>query len=103
MEIKVKHPIKKFNIQQQDFLDKVPDEDIERHSLLFSYGNACYLYHNLDIEPTEKDYKEWLDGLDGNFKKDMESKGFEACKGVLSFTQKLGHESKNNPGYNPIY
>lgn len=87
MEIKVKHPLEECNIKQADFLYKTPDKDKEYHSLLFSYGNATYLYHNLDIEATEEDYNEWLDGLDENIRMDMKAKGIEGCKDILSFTR----------------
>ncbi len=54
---------------------------------MFSYGNAVYVYHSLDIEPTLLDYKEWLEGLDQVIRTDMESRGFEKCKTILSFTR----------------
>lgn len=85
--IRVKHPLDKCNTIQESFLENVSEELKEFHSLMFSYGNATYLYHNLPIEPTLQDFNEWLGGLDGNIKKDMEKRGFEACKGVLSFTR----------------
>lgn len=44
-------------------MSSIPEKDKEYHALLLSHGNASYLYHNLDIEPTEQDFKEWLDGL----------------------------------------
>lgn len=88
MEIKVKHPFKENNEKQEKFMKEVPEKDRDYHALLFSYGNASYIYHNLDIEPTEQDYKEWLEGLEeGNFKKDMENKGFDSCRRILSFTR----------------
>ena len=85
--IRVKHPLDKCNIEQESFLENVSEELKEFHSLMFSYGNATYLYHNLPVEPTLQDFNEWLGGLDGNIQKDMEKRGFEACKGVLSFTR----------------
>lgn len=85
--IRVKHPLDKCNTMQESFLENVSEELKEFHSLMFSYGNATYLYHNLPVEPTLQDFNEWLGGLDGNIKKDMEKRGFEACKGVLSFTR----------------
>lgn len=87
MEIKVKHPFKENNDKQEKFMSSIPEKDKEYHALLLSHGNACYLYHKLDIEPTEQDFKEWVDGLGGNFKTDMESKGFDTCKSILSFTR----------------
>lgn len=85
--ITVKHPLEKYNTAQENFISNLADEDKEYHSLLFSYGNASYLYHHLPIEPTLEDYTEWLEGLDENFRKEMQSKGFESCKNILSFTR----------------
>lgn len=85
--IRVKHPLDKCNTMQESFIENVSEELKEFHSLMFSYGNASYLYHNLPVEPTLQDFNEWLGGLDGNIKKDMEKRGFESCKSVLSFTR----------------
>lgn len=85
--IKVKHPLPKYNTAQENFIGNLSEKDKEYNSLMFSYGNASYLYHHLPIEPTFKDFKEWLGGLPKNIAKDMESKGFEECKGILSFTR----------------
>jgi len=85
--ISVKHPLEECNIEQENFISKLPEKDKEYHGVLFSYGNASYLYHNLPIEPTFEDYTEWLEGLQENIRKDMHSKGFEGCKNILSFTR----------------
>lgn len=85
--ITVKHPLEQCNIAQENFISNIADQDKEYHSLLFSYGNASYLYHNLPIEPAFEDYTEWLEGLNEKIRKDMQSKGFEACKNILSFTR----------------
>lgn len=58
--IKVKHPIESPNLKQQEFLKTIPEEKVEYHSMLFSYGNATVLYHSLPIEPTMQDYDEWI-------------------------------------------
>lgn len=67
--INVKHPLEKYNTAQENFINNLADKDKEYHSLLFSYGNASYLYHNLPIEPTFEDYTEWLEGLQENIRK----------------------------------
>jgi len=88
MEIKVKHPIEEYNIKQQDFINQLSNEtDKEYHCLLFSFGNATIYYHKLEIEPTLKDYNEWLEGLDPNIRQDMYNRGFDNCKNILSFTR----------------
>lgn len=85
----MKHPNKEQRENQLKFLAELPEEQREEHARLFRFGNASYVYHQEaeKQEPTEKDYKEWLDGLPDNIKKDMKSKGFKACKSVLSFTR----------------
>ncbi|MGB3655533.1 MAG: hypothetical protein WBA41_30590 [Rivularia sp. (in: cyanobacteria)] len=85
----MKHPNKKQRENQLKFLAELPEEEREEHARLFRFGNASYIYHQQaeKQEPTEKDYKEWLDVLPDNIKRDMKSKGFEACKSVLSFTR----------------
>ena len=86
MQIKVKHPIKEKNRNQEEFLNNLKEEsEKEHHALLFSYGNATYLYHNLSVKATVQDYEEWLQGLNEPIKSDMQNKGFEGCKGILSF------------------
>ena len=85
--IKVKHPLEQKNINQENFIQSISENKREYHELLFSYGNAVYIYHSLDIEPTLQDYEEWLDGLDEVIRLDMENKGFEKCKMILSFTR----------------
>lgn len=85
--IKVKHPLEQKNINQENFIQSISENEREYHELLFSYGNAVYIYYSLDIEPTLQDYEEWLDGLDEVIRLDMENKGFEKCKMILSFTR----------------
>src|SRR5690554_297668 len=88
MQIKVKHPIEEKNRNQEEFLNNLTEEsDKQYHSLIFSYGNAIYLYYNLPYEASEQDYKEWLGGLNDSLREYMESKGFEACTSVLSFSR----------------
>lgn len=85
--IKVKHPIESCNIEQETFINSLSEKEREYHSILFSYGNATFQYHNLPIERTPEDYNDWLEGLDENFRKAMQEKGFETCKSILSFTR----------------
>lgn len=85
--IVVKHPLDEINRNQQHFIDTVSEKDKEYHSLLFSYGNSVYIYHQIEIEPTLIDYEEWLEGLSHEIKIEMQKKGFEECKTILSFTR----------------
>lgn len=97
MQIKVKHPIDEKNRNQEEFIKNLEeDSDKNFHSLLFAFGNATYLYHNLAFEATEADYKEWLEGLSEPIRNDMKNKGFEACKSILSFTRYV--REKNDVG-----
>ena len=64
MQIKVKHPIDEKNRNQEEFIKNLKDESQKKFlSLMFSLGNATYLYHNLPYEAIEQDYVEWLEGL----------------------------------------
>lgn len=94
--IKVKHPDNECNISQNKLLETLPPESRENQALLFSYGNASYKYHALELEPTIQDYNEWIEGLDEPVKKGMQGLGFEKCKGVLSFTRYV--REKNDIG-----
>lgn len=96
--IKVKHPDEDCNQMQEAFLIKCPADERRLHELLFTHGNITYRYHQeaRDFKPTEKDFAEWLEGLPENIRRDMQQKGFEACKGVLSFTRYVNE--KNDVG-----
>lgn len=85
----MKHPNKELQDNQEKFLEQLPKEQREEHARLFRLGNAAYVYHQQaeELEPTETDFIEWIEGLPKNIGKDMENKGFEECKGILSFTR----------------
>lgn len=85
----MEHPNKEQRENQANFLKSIPKEEREEHARLFRFGNASCAYHleAEQLEPTETDFKEWLEGLPENVRKDMEIRGFELCKGVVSFTR----------------
>lgn len=87
--IKVKHPLPSCNESQEAMLEQLPEDQRRFHELLLSYGNATYRYHQeaAEHEPTEQDYREWLEGLPENVARGMAAKGFEECRTVLSFTR----------------
>lgn len=87
--IKVKHPLQDCNEAQEKFIFNCSPELVPYHELLFTVGNITYIYHNQakEFKPTEQDYTEWLAGLPDTIRKGMQAKGFEGCKGVLSFTR----------------
>lgn len=76
-----------MSINQENFIQSIVENEREFNELLFSYGNAVYIYHSLDIEPTMQDFEEYLEGLNEIIRLDMENKGFEKCKMILSFTR----------------
>jgi hypothetical protein len=96
--IKVKHPDEKCNQAQALFIANCPDEQKRYHELVFCNGNATYQYHQHadEFNPTDKDYKEWLQGLPPNVKKDMIERGFEQCRSILSFSRYVNE--KNDVG-----
>ena len=86
----MKHPIQKYNDQQEKLLETLPPDERPKQKLMFSIGNAAYCYHNQviqTIEPTEEDFEDWVSGLPENIGKDMRAKGFEACKAAFPFTR----------------
>ena len=85
----MEHPNKGQRENQAKLLAELPKEIREEHARLLRFGNAAYIYHQQaeEQEPTELDFKEWLGGLPKNIGKDMEKKGFEECKSILSFTR----------------
>lgn len=95
----MEHPNKEQKENQAKFLEQLPEDQREYHAQLFRFGNAAYIYHRLatgETEPTEEDFNEWLVGLPSNIRRDMETKGFELCKGILSFTRYVNE--KNDVG-----
>jgi hypothetical protein len=86
----MKHPDPKIQNNQDEFLKKCPDKDKEFHARLFRIGNAAYIFHreaDTTTKISEEYFHEWLEGLPDNMKKDMQRKGFEACKSILPFTR----------------
>ncbi|HEY1053946.1 MAG TPA: hypothetical protein VGE24_02395 [Emticicia sp.] len=80
--IYIKHPDEDCNKNQESFLSNFQGEEQKGHALLFNYGNAAYLYHRID--PTEEDYKMWLEGLPENVRDDFQKKGYEQSRSSLA-------------------
>ncbi|WP_181308791.1 hypothetical protein [Rufibacter sp. XAAS-G3-1] len=93
--IKVKHPLADCNQIQEATIKQLPQEQQHFNELQYSYGNAAYRYHQLaeQHEPTDQDFKEWLDGLPENIRKDMEAKGFESYRNVLGFSRYVNEKN----------
>lgn len=85
----MKHPDYKCNESQAEFLAQVPERERRYHELMFIVGNATVQYHRQakEYNPTESDWKEWLEGLPENIRKSMLEEGFEKSKRILSFTR----------------
>lgn len=85
----MEHPNKKQRENQEMFLAGLPEDQRKEHARLFRFGNAAYIYHQEagELEPTETDFEEWLMGLPESIRSHMESRGFESCKSVLSFSR----------------
>ena len=85
----MQHPNKEQREVQAKFLAQLPNEQRQQHARLFRFGNASYIYHKESavLHPTEADFEEWLIALPEDLQSYMKNKGFELCKGVLSFTR----------------
>lgn len=87
----MKHPNPKIQENQEDFLNRCPDDEKAFHARLFRIGNASYRYHQLAASANgadmEKYYHEWLEGLPDNVRAAMKERGFENCKTALPFTR----------------
>ncbi len=83
------HPDPERNKAQAEFLVHCAPGDRRFHELMFLVGNATYRYHQLakDLAPTEKDWQEWIAGLNEPFKSGMIKEGFEKGKTILAFTR----------------
>lgn len=83
----MEHPNRKQRENQAELLAQLPEEQRDEHARLLRFGNAAYVYYRKaqEMEPTEEDFDEWLEGLPRNIREDMEIQGFELCNGILSF------------------
>lgn len=96
----MEHPNKEQRENQANFLAQLPKDQRNFHAQMFRLGNAAFIYHSIAkrMEPTEKDFLIWLENIPNNIANDMRAKGFEACKGILSFTRYINE--KNDIGMN---
>jgi hypothetical protein len=83
------HPDEECNKAQAKFLAECPPNDRRFHELMFIVGNATYRYHQeaKKFEPSVEDWSVWIEGLKEPIKKEMQRKGFEESKSILSFTR----------------
>lgn len=52
------------------------------YALMFNYGNAVFLYHQ--VEPTQEEYEEWLEILPEKVRNTFTEKGYEESKSTLA-------------------
>ncbi len=61
------HPIEAQRIHQKMFLSKLSEREREYHAFIFRVGNLTYRYYmDLEAQPSEEDFKDWLLGLPEN-------------------------------------
>ncbi|WP_294299138.1 hypothetical protein [uncultured Chryseobacterium sp.] len=93
--IKPKHPLRNYHIQQEFFLKYLEEEHREYHTLHISYGNAVYLYYQLQLNISVHDYEEWLTEItDENTRNAMQSAGFSKCRETSSFVRFIHRKRK---------
>ena len=91
--IYIKHPLQSCNESQEKTLATCDESEQLYHALMFNYGNAAYRYHQ--VEPTQEEYEQWLEGLPERARKTFEEMGFEQNK--LSFPLKrFANEMRDN-------
>jgi hypothetical protein len=96
--IEIKHPSAHCNIEQDEFLAQCQEGEKRFYELLYNYGNAVWRYHleSSQYTATPDDFNEWLQGLPDKIRVDMQKKGFNHCKTMLSFTRYVNE--KNDVG-----
>lgn len=95
----MQHPNQSNRDAQAKFLEECNPKDRRFHELAFMIGNAAFIYHQRakSFQPTEQDWKEWLEGLPEQIRPIMLESGFEGCLGILSFTRYVNE--KNDLGF----
>lgn len=95
----MRHPEEKYNLEQEKALKGFPPEKRAFFELMFKIGNASVVYHAKarESEPTEADWKEWIDGLSEPAKSGFRTMGFEKCKSAFPFTRYVNE--KNDIGF----
>jgi len=91
----MEHPNKEQQENQSNSLAELPEEQREEHAQLFRFGNAAYIYHQEaeQLRPTDTDFNEWLEGLPKQVRNDFKKRGFEDCKGILSFNRYVNEKN----------
>ena len=77
-----------YNDGQKEFLEKLEEPERSEHARLFRIGNVTMRYMDndeIDFNPTEEDFENWLAGLPENIQKHFRADGLEKSKGALPF------------------
>lgn len=80
--IYVKHPLRASRENQEQILATCDEKRKLYYALMFNYGNAAFLYHQ--VEPTQEEYEEWLEILPEKVRNTFTEKGYEKSKSTLA-------------------
>lgn len=79
-----RHPVDTCHQAQLEHLVQTPPDERGHLAQLLRFGNATYCYYHFnEVQVTEVDYLEWLDGLPARPQASMRALGFEAHKDAL--------------------
>ncbi len=77
-----------YNENQLEFLEKFEEPERSEHARIFRIGNVTMRYMNndeIDFDPTDEDFENWLSGLPENAQIHFRADGLEKSKGALPF------------------
>lgn len=83
----MEHPDPIIRDKQYEELQNLNDEDRAHQAQLYRVLNAIYCYYDkaANFNPSEHDFKEWLEGLEFPMREHFKNEGFKRCKKVVSF------------------
>lgn len=91
--IYIKHPVQSCNESQEKLLQSCDEQEQLYHALMFNYGNAAYRYHQ--VEPTQEEYEQWLEGLPEKARNVFSAMGFEGNRLSLPL-KRFANEMRDN-------
>jgi uncharacterized membrane protein YgaE (UPF0421/DUF939 family) len=75
------HPDPVLQQRQQAAVENMREEQRDFLARMFRFGNLTYRYYQRpEAEPTEEDFKEWLEGLPPNLAAAEREQGFDECR-----------------------
>ena len=91
---RTKHWDPLFQKNQKDLLDSLPEDKRDFMAYTMRTTNASlHYYRELEADPTEEDFEEWLNILPDNLSQAFRKDGYEKCKGVLALRR---HTAERN-------